>query len=694
MSIRKKLFLMAMTVFAAIILMMGAVWMRASGVLKDFLNSAGTEIITHSAQNLKRQFNKVAALLQVASETLRHSYTDFVVTDEDELEQIATALLQRVKGEGVYDLYLGHVSTGRLSSGTRWKEPADYDARNRGWYRLATEAPKGTVIFTGPYIDAETKKMVITAAVAIHDKLSRLIGVAAADVQLDEQNEYISHLSIFGHGSGMALDRNGLVLMSSRQEDNLKVNFLTDPNLDPSLRAVAQQIVSGKTGFSRFTRDGEEFQMFYAPVGYGFFLGVSFPYSVIKGIVWSLTSVILLVALIALVITGFVIYRIVLTLSRAVRSMTRVTRSLAEGELLTRFDAHGGDELAQISRSMNEMLDNFCSVLTDIRASALETAEESETLAGLSQETFSSMKEAEGAVEMVNSLIGETAASLDEATATIENIAKGAEETSQKVSEGAQQADQLDKAAGSAINHVESSLEGMNSASRESQLAGETISKLDESVSAISGFVTTITGIADQTNLLALNAAIEAARAGEAGRGFAVVAEEVRKLAEESAGAAQQVSCLIAELQKGSADSIQATENTAKILVEGVERSERVRTEFREALSATGSLSGSIQDIAVVARQQAVSSKEAALSVAESKDAVQKISSSGAMIRNAVHETTQAAESITEMSQRMAEASDELLRLLEHFTLQEKGNAKETPKDKPKGKDAKPLPGR
>ena len=101
MSIRKKLFLMAITVFAAIILMMGTVWVRASGVLKDFLNSAGTEIITHSAQNLKSQFNKVTALLQVTSETLRHSYTDFAVTDEDEIEQIATALLQRVKGEGV-----------------------------------------------------------------------------------------------------------------------------------------------------------------------------------------------------------------------------------------------------------------------------------------------------------------------------------------------------------------------------------------------------------------------------------------------------------------------------------------------------------------------------------------------------------------------------------------------------------------
>ncbi len=636
--------------------------------------------MAHAAQNIQGQHDKLVALLHSSAESLRYAYTDLSVTDEDEMERLVTAILAQVKEEGVDNLYLGYESTGRVAIGSGWKESEGFDVRTRDYYKKAVAAPRNAVVFTDPYPDTGTGSMVMTASTAIYDKANRLIGVVAVDTIVDSLASYVEKLTIFGYGSGMALTRNGLVLASARKEDILKANLLTDTNVEPSLKSAAAQVVSGKTGYTRFSRDGEDYQMFYAPIGYGFFLSVFFPYSVIKGIVWSLTAVLLIVAAAALLATGVVILTIIRGLSRTIHSMTAATQELSAGNLVTRFDDEGRDELARIARSMNRMLDNFCSVLSDIRSSAHAAAEDAVTLAGLSEETFSSMKEAANAIETVNGLIGETARSLDEAAETIESIARDAEETAQTVAEGAQQANQLDAAAGSAIENVESSLEGMNNASRESELAGRTIDKLGESVSAISGFVTTITGIADQTNLLALNAAIEAARAGEAGRGFAVVAEEVRKLAEESAGAAQQVSRLIAELQKGSTDSIRATENTTRILVEGVEQSQRVRSEFREALSATSNLSGSIQDIAVVARKQAESSKDAAHSVVESKESVQKIFTSGSMIQIATQETTQAAESITRMSQRMAESSDELLHLLAQFTLAEK--------------DAKRLPGR
>ena len=91
--------------------------------------------------------------------------------------------------------------------------------------------------------------------------------------------------------------------------------------------------------------------------------------------------------------------------------------------------------------------------------------------------------------------------------------------------------------------------------------SAEVVEKLGESSKQIGEIVDTISGIADQTNLLALNAAIEAARAGETGRGFAVVAEEVRKLAEQSREASEQIKERIAGVQRDTAEAVAAMQS-------------------------------------------------------------------------------------------------------------------------------------
>src|SRR4029077_3609706 len=111
-----------------------------------------------------------------------------------------------------------------------------------------------------------------------------------------------------------------------------------------------------------------------------------------------------------------------------------------------------------------------------------------------------------------------------------------------------------------AIRHVASS----------SSQVGNAIQDLSLRSEKIGGIVDTITGIAEQTNLLALNAAIEAARAGEQGRGFAVVAEEVRKLAEESQGAAGSIAGLIGQIQSDTLNAVTVVEDGARRTEEGV----------------------------------------------------------------------------------------------------------------------------
>jgi methyl-accepting chemotaxis protein len=300
---------------------------------------------------------------------------------------------------------------------------------------------------------------------------------------------------------------------------------------------------------------------------------------------------------------------------------------------------------------------------------AISLEEGSGNLSSISEETSASMDEVKTSIGRVSELSDGNGTALEECNAGVEEMSGGADTVAHSAGESANFIAQTTDASKKAISSVNGVIAGMHKVSGKSKESEAQTQQLVASVENVSSFVSVITGIADQTNLLALNAAIEAARAGEAGRGFAVVAEEVRKLAEESARAAQNVNKIMVELQNGATDSIKVTAEAGTVLGEILLQAEQAQQELDEALKDISHVNDSIQNIAAVAEEQAASSKEVATAIDNATKSTVETVSTISNIRKAADETASVAHNIAEHADEMAGHAHTLTQILSSFKL-------------------------
>ncbi|WP_371924762.1 methyl-accepting chemotaxis protein [Pseudomonas sp. R5(2019)] len=200
------------------------------------------------------------------------------------------------------------------------------------------------------------------------------------------------------------------------------------------------------------------------------------------------------------------------------------------------------------------------------------------------------------------------------------------EATIQQVAGDASQAADASRDAGRAVEHgqavIGQSLTGLHTLVGEVQSNAQMIERLAEESATIGGVLTVIRSIADQTNLLALNAAIEAARAGEMGRGFAVVAEEVRSLAQRTAGATGEIQTLIASLQLAARQSVEGMRAQ-------VGHAEATAGQAQAADGALDEIVAAIQTIAATAERIAEVTAQQSGAVSEIRDHSERIHALG-----------------------------------------------------------------
>jgi methyl-accepting chemotaxis protein len=291
-----------------------------------------------------------------------------------------------------------------------------------------------------------------------------------------------------------------------------------------------------------------------------------------------------------------------------------VAEEIARGNLTVETEVKRDDEIGQLSKAFNRMSLELRALIGQVVDLATGVNSGTEAVSAASEEMSSSLQE--------------VSATINEFAGNVQQLSRGAQEAAEANEDIMKRAEE-----GRAI--VEKAVEHMEIISKRVQDLQEVISRVDQRSHDIGQILTVITDIADQTNLLALNAAIEAARAGEQGRGFAVVAEEVRKLAEQSASAAEEIGELIRDTQQESKQALESMNIGVKEVQEGAEVVAEAGSSFKEIIHGVEEIGVRVEETASAAEELSASSEELAASAQEQSSTMEEIAASAEELRAA-----------------------------------------------------------
>ncbi len=669
MTIRNKLWTMALTIVLLIGAMTVTGYVKSRSAMEGQLNSVGVETASVVGHGVSLYFERLELILANVNEGVLHLREAGRGLTAPELQPYMARYTETNKPFGVQDVYLAFEDRS-FADGTGWVPPADYDPKVRSWYRQAVD--RNGIIITDPYLDGITGTMIISLAMPYREE-GRLVGVVALDVDTSALSAFVVDQKILGKGFGILFDASGNVIAAPSEDWIMKENITTTSSvITDELAGIGRQILAGRSGFGdyRSNADGQMRRLFYSPTDKGLFLGLIYPVAEIQAAVAALTRIQILLGVLALAIALALIIAISRGIQKSLARLLSTTARVSEGDLTTRYEGRDRDELDRIGTSLNDMIGGLRDLVEKADDSAHQTLNRAESLAAFSEEAVASMEEVRSSMDHMAGQFESNAAALEEANAGVEEISGSAHATALAATEGADGAARTQAITEGAFEEVQNVITDIVKVEAASAENVGKAALLEEAVQKITGFVTSITSIADQTNLLALNAAIEAARAGEHGRGFAVVAEEVRKLAEESGHAAKEINALIVTLREHSASSVAASRQATEILKETVLRAKKAQEDLKQSVSEIAKTLDAMQNLAAVAQEQAAASGEMSTAVDSVAKSTGALTTTVENVRKSTEETSHASESIAQEAQTLSETARELQDLLKRFRLE------------------------
>lgn len=473
------------------------------------------------------------------------------------------------------------------------KGKSDHNLSERAYVKDIFELDK-SFSMTNPDFSKSTNEMKYTLAVPINRE-GIIVGILAANVSLNALCDITNSIKIGENGYVFAIDGTTNIIAHQNKDFLLNFNLLDSTLTDyKGLNIAARRIMTGERIKEYVEKpDGDDYLIMNFPIDGtpNWKMIAAIPKSdITAGANQMFAGMMVFFIILCIIIVSVISISINKLISKPIRKFYFTINEIANGFFHQTFDYKADDEIGEMSTKLQEMCTKLIEIAEAVKTGANTLAVESEQVHSTSQ--------------MLSNGSNEQAASIEELSATMEEMAGNISQNTHN----AEMTNSVSNEAFQKFNEVVKDLQNVFNSNRD-----------------IAERIMVINDIAQETNILALNASVEAARAGEYGKGFSIVANEVRKLAENSKIAADQIIELSTSgLKVSELANIVMNETLPKIQSTNSLVSEIVAASVEQNVGA-GQINIAIQKLNNVVRSNASSSEELAASAEELAEQAQRL---------------------------------------------------------------------
>lgn len=356
-------------------------------------------------------------------------------------------------------------------------------------------------------------------------------------------------------------------------------------------------------------------------------------------------------------------------INRAIKKISNRLHKVSQGDLTVIMELKQNNEFGVLARSAGEMVNNTRNLIERVKRTSKQVETSMKNVGQSSLALNQSVQNISTAVNEIEIGISQQADDTQQCLMQMDGLSQKIEGVSTDVNDVVTIADKTK-------NMIIDSIDTMNELSQKSDSTTDITQKvvgnikiLEEKSKSIARFIDIINEIAEQTNLLSLNASIEAARVGEAGKGFAVVAQEIKKLAEGSIQAANEIQKVVNEIQGQTMDTVNTAKNAENIVGAQAEIVKKTISTFQSMNTEVGKLAENLQKINV-SISGIDEDRKGTLSAIENISTVsEETAASASVVNTSIQSQVELADELQKASKELEVRSNELEEAVNVFKI-------------------------